>query len=102
MKLILTDYVENIYWLNIEKHYVSGQLSLIIKKVILNTLNLNALVYRHNLLVNEATNRGYNFKHLPNSQAIPLFNIVPKSWDDQEHSLSLKECDCVKQEIIAQ
>jgi hypothetical protein len=64
--------------------------------------NLNALVYRHNLLVNEATKRGYNFKHLPNSQAIPLFNIAPKSWDDQEHSLSLKECDCIKQEIIAQ
>jgi hypothetical protein len=58
--------------------------------------NLNALAYRHNMLVNEATRRGYNFKHLPNSDDVLLFNVMPKSWDNQEESLSAKDCDCIK------
>lgn len=60
--------------------------------------NLNALVYRHIKLVHEATKRGYNFKDLPNSTDIPAFNVMPKPWDDQEKSLSCKECDCIKME----
>jgi len=62
--------------------------------------NLNALVYRHTKLVNEATNRGYNFKDLPNSTDIPALNIMPESWDNQEKSLSAKNCDCIKMENI--
>ena len=58
--------------------------------------NLNALSYRHNLIVNEATKRGYTFKHLPNSEDIILFNKMPQSWDNQEQSLSAKNCDCIK------
>ena len=62
--------------------------------------NLNALAYRHDKLVNEATIRGYNFKHLPNADDIPLFNVMPKGWDNQETSLSSKVCDCVKKESM--
>ena len=58
--------------------------------------NLNALSYRHNLIVNEATKRGYTFKHLPNSESVLLFNVMPRSWDNQEQSLSAKNCDCIK------
>lgn len=56
--------------------------------------NLNALVYRHNLIVEEATKRGYNFKHLPNAHEVIAFNKQPEPWDDQEKSLSAKDCDC--------
>ena len=62
--------------------------------------NLNALVYRHVKLVHEATNRGYNFKDLPNSNNIPSLNVMPDSWDNQEKSLSSKDCDCIKMENI--
>ena len=62
--------------------------------------NLNALVYRHIKLVHEATKRGYNFKDLPNSTDIPAFNVMPESWDNQEKSLSGKECDCIKMENL--
>ena len=41
--------------------------------------NLNALVYRHSKLVDEATSRGYHFKDLPNSDDIPMLNKMPKS-----------------------
>ena len=58
--------------------------------------NLNGLVYRHSKLVDEATSRGYHFKDLPNSDDIPMLNKMPKSWDDQEESLSKKDCDCIK------
>ena len=58
--------------------------------------NLNALSSRHTMLVKEASKRGYNFKHLPNSEDIILFNKMPQSWDNQEQSLSAKNCDCIK------
>ena len=61
--------------------------------------NLNALCYRHTMLVNEATKRGYHFKDLPNSENVLLFNVMPKAWDDQEKSLSVKNCDCIKTNI---
>ncbi len=57
------------------------------------------MVYRHSKLVDEATNRGYNFKDLPNSESIPMLNKMPDSWDNQEKSLSAKDCDCVKENI---
>jgi len=58
--------------------------------------NISALVYRHRQLVNEATRRGYNFKSLPNSEYIIAFNKMPNAWDNQEKSLSRKECECIK------
>ena len=48
------------------------------------------------MLVKEASKRGYTFKHLPNSEDIILFNKMPQSWDNQEQSLSAKNCDCIK------
>ena len=61
--------------------------------------NLNALSYRHTMLVKEASKRGYHFKDLPNSENVLLFNVMPRSWDDQEKSLSAKNCDCLKTNI---
>lgn len=58
--------------------------------------NISALVYRHRLIVREATKRGYNFKSLPNSDNIIAFNKMPSAWDNQEHSLMGKDCDCIK------
>ena len=80
MRQILADYAKSICQQNIEKPY--------------------ALVYRHIKLVHEATKRGYNFKDLPNSTDIPAFNVMPESWDNQEKSLSGKECDCIKMENL--
>lgn len=59
--------------------------------------NLNALVYRHSKLVDEATKRGYHFKDLPNSNDIPMLNMMPEPWDNQEKSLNTKDCDCLKE-----
>tara|TARA_B110000014_G_C19913585_1_gene472747 strand:+ start:353 stop:685 length:333 start_codon:yes stop_codon:yes gene_type:complete len=58
--------------------------------------NLNALLYRHRTILNEAYSRGYHFKHLPNSNNILAFNKQPASWDNQEESLNKKECECIK------
>ena len=58
--------------------------------------NLSALVYRHRQITKEARKRHYNFKELPNSCNILALNHVVKSWDNQEYSLSLKDCECIK------
>ena len=57
--------------------------------------NLNALVYRHDTIVAEATSRGYSFKDLPNSDGIPPLNHIVPAWDNQEHSLDSKNCNCI-------
>jgi len=58
--------------------------------------NLSALVYRHRQITKEARKRHYNFKELPNSCNILALNHAVKSWDNQELSLSLKDCECIK------
>jgi len=62
--------------------------------------NLNSLVYRHNLIFDEASRRGYNFKLLPNQEEYTPNSDMPNSWDNQEKSLSCKECECIKLEDL--
>ena len=70
------------------------------------TNNLGALWLRHNNILKESKKRKYNFKDLPNWQIILYVrrNIstrfqTPKAWDNQEKSLSAKDCDCIKENI---
>jgi len=59
--------------------------------------NLGSLIYRHNKIITEATKRGYNFKLLPNQDNYNIDSKIIESWDNQELSLSLKQCECIKE-----
>jgi hypothetical protein len=61
--------------------------------------NLSSLLYRHNLILKESVSRGYNFKNLPNSDSITPLDSKTESWDNQELSLSSKNCDCIKTNV---
>ena len=59
--------------------------------------HLGALLFRHNDLVKESKNRGYNFKCLPyyNAGRIGVEYITkPEAWDDQLATLKSKKCEC--------
>ena len=65
--------------------------------------SLGALWLRHNHILKESKKRKYNFKDLPHwSSELYLRKhmknrfVTPKSWDNQEKSLSSKNCDCIK------
>lgn len=61
--------------------------------------NLGALWMRHNKIIKEAKNRGYNFKDLPNwlvylnMQPIVTY-LEPEPWDNQIETLKNKKCGC--------